>query len=383
MSISLKEIAAVLTRAYYANMEASSPVLFLSKPSAGKTHAIKAWADRMQRKDSRFGVWMFDVASMRPDDIQATMFDQSTNSLRVVSNHLLPNAHNSEQADAYGVVVLDELLNGDNVTMKSLQKYVNGEDLGALRKPQNVLVVAMSNRLEDKAGVVQQFRAFMNRFAKFNIEVPVQDYLDYAAEKGWHPVVQGYLKQHPNHVDNYAEVTSADSKTNRAEELRLGIWANMRGWERVSRLHKVADQWREQDPKIGDRADVTSEEVCGVVGAAVGSNFMTFRLSAADLPSWEDIVHDPKGVDMPARVDHQFVLVASVLSRVDMSTLYEAYVWAQRLVVDLQVYMIKELVGRPNPGIKPGFKSIGGFYKTDIYAAWISQPRVQKAMAEM
>lgn len=356
MAMRLKETTNVIVRMYACKQN----LLMLGKPGIGKTCTIEAFAERMREKLPDFKVWHFYGPTMSPMDIQACMPDVATGTLKVFSNACLPNAYTTP--DANGVVFIGEMLNTDPTTLKLLQKYVNGEDMnGCLKKPAGVMVVADSNRLEDKAGVMQQFRALLNRFLTVDVYTEADDCVEYAAKHEWHPLVQAFFRENPHLIDNYEQVFNSDAKGKKndamAEEGKRGIWACMRGWNRVSELERVAEE-------MG--TTVTLDELVGSVGTGPGMQFNTFRQMVGRLATIEEVLRNPEKVKIPEKIDELYALATIVSLRCKEDQLEHVYTFAKRIQPDMQVYMLRSMMLRKNFGL------VG----SPVYMKWVMDPQI-------
>lgn len=353
MALRLKEATNAIVRSF----KAGSNLLLQGKPGIGKTFTIEAFVTKMKERIPHFQLWHFYGPTMSPMDIQACMPDVATGTLKVYSNACLPNAYHDP--DVQGVLFIGEMLNTDPTTLKLLQKYVNGEDMnGCLRKPAGVMVIADSNRLEDKAGVLQQFRALMNRFLQIDVFTTPEDNIEYAAKHEWHPLVQAFFRENPHLIDNYEEVfssTDARGKRNegdQAEEGKRGIWACMRGWERIQDLELAGEE-------VGD--SVTLDEMAGCVGKAPAIKYNAFKQMVGKLATIEEVLANPEKVKIPEKIDELYALSMLVSLRVKEEQLKAVHTFAKRIQPDMQVFMLRTMMLRKN------FKIVG----TETYRAWI------------
>lgn len=366
MAIRLKELPSVLVRAYVAGQV---NVFIDGKPGIGKTQTIEAFVERMKERIPEFRSWPFYAPTMSPMDIQASAPNYETHALDMFSNTSLPNAYTDP--DAKGVVFFGELLNTDPATAKLLQKYINGEDMnGCLRKPKGVMVVGDGNRLADKSGVQQQGRAFLNRFMHIPVFSTAEDNMEFALKHNWHDSVQTFFRDNPALIDNYDEVfetaqavAQRQNKGNNtdqlAEEGRRGIWANMRGWERISGLEYAADQLN---------APLTLSEVIGNVGAGVAAGYMAHKKMLASLVTFEEIMTNPEGVSLPESTPERHALAMRVALRAKIEQMPQVYAFAQRISLELQAVILRTMLFRP------GFKI--GADKTGTYTQWVSDPKL-------
>ena len=358
MSMRLKEITDVIVRCY----QAKSNLLMLGKPGIGKTDTINAFVEKMRERIPHFQLWPFYGPTMSPMDIQACMPDVASHTLSVYSNASLPNAYKTP--DAVGVVFIGEMLNTDQNTLKLLQKYVNGEDMnGVLRKPEGVIVVADSNRLEDKAGVLQQFRALLNRFLQIDVYTAAEDNAEYASKHEWHPLVQAFFRENPHLIDNYEDVFGGDRNRkgadDQAEEGKRGIWACMRGWNRVSELEYASTT-------LG--SVLSLDEVLGSVGKAPAIKYNTFKQMVGRLATIEEVLAHPEKVAVPEKIDELYALCMLVSLKCKDEHLEAIHTFAKRVQHDMQVFMLRTMMLRKN------LKLVG----TETYRKWILDPQINK-----
>lgn len=364
-ALKLKDTPNVLLRAYVARTN----VFLASKPAVGKTDTVNVFIRKMQQKVEGFKVWTFYGPSMSPTDIQMAMPDTTTGTMRIFHNSQLPNSY--ENPDQVGVVFIGEMPNTDPTTLKQLQKYCNGEDMNGLRKPEGVMVIADGNRLEDKAGVLQQGRALMNRFLTIDVYTEAEDCMEYALKHEWHPVVQSFFREYPHLIDNYEEVfqTSESAKVQaeknrrngghdaQAEEGKRGIWASMRGWNRVSNLEMAADE-------LGQT--LTMPEIMGSVGTGPAAQYQAHKSMLGKLASYAEIVAKPEKVPVPSKMDEVYALSMICAIRCNMADLPAVYKFCKRLPYDIQAFVLRTMLLRKN------FNLLG----TAEYREWIMDPQL-------
>lgn len=359
----LKDMPLVLVTNYLAGVN----TFMRGKPAIGKSSMIEDFVakmrDRMAPKDaagniigdSPFRIFRFYAPTMSPMDIIASAPDyerKDANVLKLYANEALPNAHTDP--DMKGAVFFGELPNADPATMKLLQKYVNGEDMsGVLRKPDGVVVIADGNRLEDKSGVQQQGRAFLSRFEQIEVFVPTDDMIEYASNHAWHPTVQTFFRDNPALIDNYDEVFETSSAGNQrsldaknsngsndqTEEGKLGIWANARSWERISKKEYAADTMNRQ---------VSQNEIAGNVGTAVAAQYEAHRKIISGLASFDSIMSDPDNVTLPKKLDEQYMLSMLVALRCKPEQLPQVRTFGQRMPLEMQALLLRTMSMRKN-----------------------------------
>lgn len=367
-ALKLKDVPNVLVRNYIAKTN----VFLASKPAVGKTDTVNLFIAKMQQKVEGFKVWTFYGPSMSPTDIQMAMPDTETGTMRVFHNSQLPNAY--ENPDQVGVVFIGEMPNTDPTTLKQLQKYCNGEDMNGLRKPDGVMVIADGNRLEDKAGVLQQGRALMNRFLTLDVYTEAEDCMEYALKHEWHPTVQSFFREYPHLIDNYDEVfqttesARANAEKNRrtgsahdlqAEEGKRGIWASMRGWNRVSNLEFAADELH---------SEITIPELMGSVGTGPATQYHAHKAMLGKLASYAEIVQNPTKVAVPTKMDEIYALSMVVAIRCTLDDLPAVYQFCKRLPYDIQAFVLRTMMVRKNFSLR----------NTKEYIEWSMNPQLNQ-----
>lgn len=350
---------------------AGTNLMGLSKPSVGKTETTIATAKQMAERIDGFKVWYYDMTTANPNDLIAYMPNDKTHKLEGYESVSLPNAY--DDADLKGFVMLDEALNGDPTTVKVFQKYINGENIaGRLRKPDGVICVLLSNRMQDKAGVMQQSRAFLRRTEQLEVFSDAPHNLKFMEAAGWYPVVVEFLKKFPHLIDNYDEVfdtdvqkekkLSKDDIEEKSEEGKRGIWANMGSWTRISKLEYAAKNLH---------IEMNPARFLSNVGKAIGTQYNTYRATFDKIASVEEILKNPKGVAVPEKMDQLYVMVCMLAQLVPQANVKEAGIFIDRLQGDIRAMAIRRLVKRSQKD-----RSAFDIGATKEYKAWMQDPAV-------
>lgn len=342
--LKLKELPAVIRR----SLLARSNLWIWGEPGLGKTDTLNETARQLRSgiPDLFFGSTY--VPTMSPTDIQAAMPNMETRLLEMFNNATLPNAYT--HPDLVGIQHFGEPGNADSTTFKLLQKYVNGEDMnGVLRKPDGVIVIGDGNRLQDKSGVIQQGRAMMSRFEHIHVYTDAGDNMEYADHNSFHPTVQKFFKDNPNHINNYALVFEPDNKQRKdkkpeeisiyTEEGKQGIWASMRGWKRVSDKEYAADQLR---------SPLTLNEIAGSVGTSIAHLYDATRNYMNLLTQMDDIRADPKHAKLPKQADQIFAQANIVALKCIEKDMPAVRTYCSRMPYDFQVVVLRKMTQRKN-----------------------------------
>jgi hypothetical protein len=367
MQLHLKQLPREIAMSYAARTN----IALLSKPAVGKSQTMNAIALQLGERIDNFKLWYLDMTTATPNDIVAYMPDVATGTLVAYPNADLPNAYT--HPNAVGIVFEDECLNADPMTAKVFQKYNNGESIGGrLRKPDGVIIVAASNRMADKSGVMQQSRAFMSRFEQVEVYSDAKHNLGFMEANAWFPMVTRFLEKHPDLIDNYDDVffpnekgkqQSAEVRSEQNEEGKRGVWANMRTWERISKLEFAAREFK---------TEMRPERALANVGRAVGQQYVTYRAMYDKIASVDDIIANPKKIGIPERTDELYVTVCMLTGLVPQEHVKQAGQYIDRLSGELRALAIRRLVKRTKASKAGEFNIIG----TPEYTAWMQDPAI-------
>lgn len=338
----IQKVPAIIKRA----VRTGCNVKLTGHPGIGKTQIIEQTAASLHADNTDFGFWPVYTPSMSPLDFVAVAPDYESKKLTRFVNEGLPNAY--DNPNQVGIVFLGEVDNADPSTNKVLLKYINGEDLGGLRKPKGVIVVSDSNCLGHKSGVIQQPLSLISRSRNINVECDPDEVLKYFSDVGIHPMVQAYLLLRKEHVDTFAKTLEARV---------YGSWANPRAWERLSTSMIDADTLGEV---------MTDDEIIGDIGDAVGREFIGFLNATRVLVTMEKILKSPEKAKMPTKMSDIYAVIAMVASSSKVEHMEAIRIYVSRYDLEVQVLYHRLLVSNKAADIT----SIG---RSGPYMKWMKE----------
>ena len=345
--------------------------LYQSPPARGKSQEVargsKAIAATMAGEE--FSLFYIDMLTATPNDVMAWMPDVDTGKLVCYPNESLPNAYKTP--NLRGILVADEMLNGDMTTNKVYQKYFNGDDVGGqLRKPDGVMVVGMSNHLGSQCGVMAQSVAFLSRFEQLTVYSDPAHNTRFAEDRQWWPAILQFFKDNPSLIDNYEEAFGVDkdekgkNKNERAlmsEEAKAGIWANMRSWERVSRLEYAAASFSRT---------LNPQRCLASLGRGVGTLYNVWRAQYDKLASFGEIISNPTGAAIPKKLDELHITVGMLTRLVSLAQLPSLGKYIDRLPGDFRAMAVMRLSKRSL--LEPTF----AVASTKTYQEWMRDSEI-------
>ena len=181
----------------------------------------------------------------------------------------------------------DEFGQADGDTKKAAAQLLLKGEIGPHRLHRGIHIIAASNGKKDRSGVTKDFDFVINRQDEINITPDLVSWLDWAATAGVSPIAQAFAQQNPQVVFE-SEVPKEQ-----------GPWTTPRSLVMGDRLMQA---------KAGRNGGVmpddplTIEQVMGIMGGGAAQYFAFVKLER-EMPKYEEIVRDPKGVKVPQKPD--------------------------------------------------------------------------------
>lgn len=347
--LTLNDVPKIVTRA----VRTGTNLHLTGEPGLGKTSVIEQTVAALQQDDPNFGWWCLYTPALSPVDFSVPMPDQASGTLRMYHNDRLPNAFDTP--DVRGIVFLGERDNADPATNKALQKYINNEDMGGLRKPAGVIVISDSNDIGHRSGAVQQSLALLSRSRVLPVSIDVDCTLKYFSDQGVNPYVQAYLSLRKEHVSTFEQVL---------KDRAYRVWANPRAWERLG---------NGMDDAAAHGETLTADEIIGDVGEAVGREFVAFMYAATELVSYGEIVQAPAKAAKPDKLSDVYAIVAMLAVSVVPGDMAPVRTYLERFGVEVQVLFLRLMVSSKG-------KNRDANCRTKAYTEWFAKPELRGAL---
>lgn len=213
------------------------------KPGIGKTQVAESLAKFIGGK-------LYDVrlTTIDPSDLRGLPYYDHTEKLtKWYRPEDLP------RGAAPAVLFLDELSAAPEHIQPTVYGLLQERRVGQHVLPDNVMIVAAGNRVEDGAVAYEMGTAIADRLIHLNVEPDLDDWIDnYAVKKGLHPAVPAFLKVRPDCFETTVQSMEQDHM----------IAATPRSWDRVSSI-----MFSISDPKLRRIA------ITGTLGAHICSEF--------------------------------------------------------------------------------------------------------------
>ena len=225
----------------------------------------------------------------------------------------------------HGFINLDEFRQSQHDVQKPSAELLLKGRVNDSWLPITYMVLAASNREKDRSGVQRELMFVTNRRMLINITPDLDSWVDWAERKGdihWAGIA--FAKHKPGII--FQEDIPEKS----------GPFCTPRSFVQMTYLI-------EQLPM-----DLFTEAASGYIGEGAAAEFTSFLRVVEQLPTFDDIVADPKHCKLPEkdRPDAQFATMQMIAHRVDGDTAAPAFNYLKRMPQEFQVAGLKATLKR-------------------------------------
>jgi hypothetical protein len=196
-------------------------------PGCGKSQIIKQIADELNYK-------LYDVRLTTKDSTDLTglpyLHEESKRTIYYIPE-FFPTAKDIEDAGYNGgIIFLDELSAASLQLQAASYELCLDRRIGRYELPDNVVVIAAGNKVDDGAIAYELTSALSDRFVHYSVVPNPKSFLDYGEMMGFHSSVLTMIKTHPEFLTGSFESMASDSDDK--------IVPSPRSWEVVSNIMK-------------------------------------------------------------------------------------------------------------------------------------------------
>jgi hypothetical protein len=233
-------------------------IFLWGSPGAGKSTIVKTLA-------TRNGAGFIDarLSQMVNSDLIGLPFADMD---RGVTTFLRPDW--LPTAPGPGFLFLDELTLAEEQVRAAAYQLILDRKLGDYSVPDGWVIVAASNRPEDNAISCDLGTALNDRVIHLNVEASAESWLTWAMSNGIHPAVCAYIKHRPDRLTATNDDLNSDNV----------VLPSPRSW------HAVSDVLFHLEKKKRVHPDTASIAICGLVGKAIGLEFVALAEQVQSLP---------------------------------------------------------------------------------------------------
>jgi hypothetical protein len=187
----------------------------------GKTQITYQIADELtEETGTKFDVIMVKAPVLSRDDfiIPFPVIDDGRARFKMLYSDFVP-----EGDGTYGLFVIDECGRGDHALQQLLWQVQNEYSIHRYQFPKGWFVISIDNPDDSEYSMdIIEDAAGLRRNLHIYTEVSAKDFLDYAINNDYHPLVIEYIQTHPERVYDF-------------QSQKVGaVYANPASWEKIS-----------------------------------------------------------------------------------------------------------------------------------------------------
>lgn len=242
-----------------------------------------------------------------------------------------------------GIIFLDELAQAAPLVQSALLQLTLDRRVGDYVLPDGAVIVAASNRQEDRAGTHRLISPLLNRFIHLDVDASFEDWVEWAAKNNIAQEVRSYLRWQS------ADLLVFEPKNNPRS------FPTPRSWEFVSKVIQSVPEHLQKNA------------VFGAIGLEIGAKFIAFLEHFQKIPKKEDIVAQPATLAIPTQPPVQYAMCGALANYVKGASTKEAralVTYALRLGDEFTVLAMKEMVGA-NETLAT-LAEVGDWYKKNL-----------------
>ena len=261
-----------------------TPVMLWGPPGVGKSQLVSQVAAARSAA-------MIDIrlAQMEPTDLRGIPFREGGDVVWSTPS-LLPRE--SRDGDR-GILFLDEITSAPATVTAAAYQLILDRRLGDYRVPVGWSIVAAGNRLGDRGVTYQMPAPLANRFAHFEVEPDLDDWVVWAHAHEIDPRLVAFLRFRPDLLFSFDPARAS------------AAFPTPRSWEFADRaLANYAD-----DPAL------LADALAGCVGPAAGLALQAFITHLGRLPDL-DLILQGRATEAPAALDLQYAVASALIRRV-------------------------------------------------------------------
>jgi hypothetical protein len=233
------------------------------------------------------------------------------------------------------LLFLDEFNSAPMAVQAAAYKLVLDRQVGQHKLHDKVAIVCAGNLDTDNAIVNRISTAMQSRLVHLQLEADHESWLKWAAKNGIDHRVISYIQWRPEHLHQFNP--DHNDKT----------FPCARTWEFTSRLIK---QW---DAIPHSKLPL----LAGTISQGTAYEFFEFCQIFQDLPSIEQIVSNPTGIEVPEEPSIQFAITGAIGSSCNADNIEPLMQFVERMPVEFQIITLRTAIGRDpalsqNPAVR-------------------------------
>ena len=271
-TLNISEIVNLLSDSYISYIENDiefkefPSIMLWGAPGVGKSQCVRQIANNIKKETGK-EVNVIDVRLLlfNPIDLRGI---PTTDKEKQNAIWLKPKIFDMDESkDIINILFLDEISSCTPAVQAAAYQITLDRTIGEHKLPDNCIVIAAGNRMNDKSVVSKMPKALANRLMHIEVEIDVDSWIKWARENNLNDIVIKFISDNKNCL-------MCDNQFN--DNL---AYATPRTWEMVSKLlNNVKKLNYSLEPLIS-----------GLVGKDIALEFMRYLIVNGDIPSVKDI----------------------------------------------------------------------------------------------
>lgn len=318
-----------LTNELASNAAANIPTMIWGPPGVGKSQVVYQYATSIGAKLFELRANLFDPVDVRGG---LKVVEQSDGSYR--TKYGVPEDYPDTNYQGPVVLFIDELPNAPKATQNALLQLILDKKIGTYNLPPQTVIIAAGNRSADRASVSEMPTPVKNRFAHYEIEANIDDWVHWALKTGVNSTLIGYLRYRPQYLHEM--------------DVKENAFPSPRSWDMLNR--KLATMSNDKESQVVGAA--------AVIGNAHAGDFIAYRDVETQMPDIDNIIKHPTQASVPTETSVIWAVCGALASRADKNTFAAIVKYAQRMPPEYQVVTLKDSIAKDKTlGRDPAFLS--------------------------
>jgi len=274
----------ILEREFHSTREGHhTPVMLWGPPGVGKSQMVAQVGQRHE-------VPVIDVrlSQMEPSDLRGIPF-RVEDRVEWAIPAMLPDA---QRHGPEGILFLDEITSAAPSVSAAAYQLILDRRLGEYHVPQGWAIFAAGNRQGDRGVTYTMPAPLANRFAHFEVESHLDDWVSWAYQHGIDERLIAFLRFRPDLLFDFDPAHNPVA------------FPSPRSWEFAHRALQ----------KFGDGGGLLVDALQACVGPAAGVEFEAFVRNLDKLPDIDAILSGEE-VKVPKEVDLQYAVASALVGR--------------------------------------------------------------------
>jgi MoxR-like ATPase len=221
-----------------------------------------------------------------------------------------------------GIIALDELSSAPPLVQVSAYQLCLDRKIGEYTVPKGYYIMAMGNRIEDRAVVYRMSTALANRFVHVDFDFNMDDWITWALARNISPNIIAFARFRPELICPKFDPNSSEK-----------AFATPRTWEFADTLLKTTSK------------NVQAELMEGTIGKGATLEFQAFLKVQTELP---DLAKIFAGDDfVPTRTDLRYAIVSALASRANGVKQFNRLIeYSYKLPQEFGVLLVQLLISK-------------------------------------